>query len=138
MREFMWGYPAALERQNARDSGLSTGEYSVLATLSEAEGQQLRAGDTAADLGWERSRLSHLLRRMEAKGLIERVVSKCDGRGQDVLLTQKGWDAIRDAAPDHVTFVRETIFDPLSAQEQLVLVGALRKIREATRAKGLW
>ncbi len=138
IREFMWGYPAALDRQNARDSGLSTGEYSVLATLSEAEGHRLRAGDAAADLGWERSRLSHLLRRMEGKGLIERVTSTCDGRGQDVLLTEAGWDAIRTAAPDHVTFVRETIFDPLTAEEQAVLAGALRKIREATQEHGLW
>lgn len=138
IREFMWGYPAALDRQNARDSGLSTGEYSVLATLSEAEGHQLRAGDAAADLGWERSRLSHLLRRMEGKGLIERVASKCDGRGQDVILTGAGWDAIREAAPDHVSFVRETIFDPLTEEEQDTLARALRKVREATIQHGLW
>ena len=138
IREFMWGYSAALDRQMAQDAGLSTGEYSVLATLSEAEDRQLRAGDAAADLGWERSRLSHLLRRMEAKGLIERVASKCDGRGQDVLLTQLGWETIQAAAPSHVTFVRETIFDPLTPEEQATLATALGKVRQATQDKGLW
>lgn len=131
VREFMWGYPPALDRQLSQDAGLSTGEYSVLSTLSEAPGRQLRAGDAAADLGWERSRLSHLLRRMEAKGFIERVASLCDKRGHDVHLTQLGWEAIEAAAPQHVTFIRETLFDTLTVEEQRALAGALRKVHQA-------
>lgn len=131
VREFMWGYPPALDRQLSQDAGLSTGEYSVLSTLSEAPGRQLRAGDAAADLGWERSRLSHLLRRMEAKGFIERVPSLCDKRGHDVHLTQLGWDTIEAAAPAHVTFIRETLFDSLSPEEQRVLASALSKVHRA-------
>lgn len=131
VREFMWGYPSALDRQLGRDSALSTGEYSVLSTLSEAPDHQLRAGDAAADLGWERSRLSHLLRRMEAKGLIERVPSRCDRRGHDVHLTALGWSTIQEAAPAHVSFIRETLFDPLTPEEQQVLASALRRVAEA-------
>lgn len=135
VREFMWGYPSALDRQLGQDSNLSTGEYSVLSTLSEAPGQQLRAGDAAADLGWERSRLSHLLRRMEAKGLIERVPSRCDRRGHDVHLTELGLATIEEAAPAHVTFIRETLFDPLSPEEQAVLARALRRVGEAAASR---
>lgn len=131
VRQFMWGFPPAVDRQLTQDSGLSTGEYSVLATLSQAPGRQLRAGDAAADLGWERSRLSHLLRRMEAKGLIERVASICDKRGHDVHLTQLGWETIEAAAPRHVTFIRGTLFDSLSDEEQRVLAAALRKVHQA-------
>lgn len=134
VREFMWSFPSDLDRQLTRDSELSTGEYSVLATLSEAPGHQLRAGDAAADLGWERSRLSHLLKRMEAKGLIERVASLCDRRGHDVHLTALGWEVLKEAAPSHVTFIRETLFDSLEDGEAEVLARALTRVRDAAKA----
>ncbi|MGO1319709.1 MAG: MarR family winged helix-turn-helix transcriptional regulator [Galactobacter sp.] len=129
LRSFVWAFPSAMDRQLSRDSNLSTGEYSVLATLSESENDQLRPSDTASDLGWERSRLSHLLRRMEAKGLIERVPSLCDRRGHDVHLTQKGRATIEAAAPHHVEFVRESVFDALTQQEQDTLKTVLAKIQ---------
>jgi DNA-binding MarR family transcriptional regulator len=128
MRSFVWAFPSAMDRQLGHDSDLSTGEYSVLATLSESPNDQLRPSDTASDLGWERSRLSHLLRRMEAKGLIERVPSACDRRGHDVHLTQKGRATIEAAAPHHVEFVRETIFDVMTQQEQDALKDFLAKV----------
>jgi DNA-binding MarR family transcriptional regulator len=128
LRSFVWAFPSAMDRQLGHDSDLSTGEYSVLATLSESPDDQLRPSDTASDLGWERSRLSHLLRRMEAKGLIERVPSACDRRGHDVHLTQKGRATIEAAAPHHVEFVRQTIFDGLTSQEQDTLRSVLTKV----------
>src|SRR6185312_16963244 len=81
-REFLWGFPRAMDRQLLRDAGMSGGEYAVLAAVSQTAPDALRSGDLAATLQWERSRVSHLLRRMEAKGLIERCASSCDGRGQ--------------------------------------------------------
>lgn len=138
LREFIWGFPAALDRQAQRDSALSIVEYSVLSTLSETPGARMRAGDLAAELGWQRSRLSHLVGRMEAKGVVERMHSDLDGRGQDVVLTDAGWAAIRSAAPGHVTFVRETVFDPLTPAEQDVLESALSRIRARIAEDGLW
>ena len=138
LREFIWGFPAALDRQAQRDSALSIVEYSVLSTLSETPGARMRAGDLAAELGWQRSRLSHLVGRMEAKGVVERVSSGDDGRGQDVVLTDAGWSAIRAAAPGHVTFVRETVFDPLTPEEQDALESALTRIRARIAEDGLW
>lgn len=128
LRSFVWAFPSAMDRQLSHDSELSTGEYSVLATLSESERGQLRPSDTASDLGWERSRLSHLLRRMEAKGLIERVPSLCDRRGHDVHLTPKGRATIEAAAPAHVEFVRQTVFDDLTKDEQDTFKTVLAKI----------
>jgi DNA-binding MarR family transcriptional regulator len=138
LREFIWGFPAALDRQAQRSSALSIVEYSVLAALSETAHARMRAGDLAAELGWQRSRLSHLVGRMESKGLVERVLSCDDGRGQDVVLTDTGWAAIRAAAPGHVTFVRETVFDPLTPAEQDALESALARIRARIAADGLW
>lgn len=138
LREFIWGFPSALDRQAQRDSSLSIVEYSVLAALSETPGARMRAGDLAAELGWQRSRLSHLVGRMEAKGVVERLHSDLDGRGQDVVLTDAGWASIRAAAPGHVTFVREAVFDPLTPAEQDVLESALTRIRARIAEEGLW
>ncbi|MGL3805150.1 MarR family winged helix-turn-helix transcriptional regulator [Paeniglutamicibacter sp. R2-26] len=137
-REFLWGYPSAMDRQLNRDAGLSTGEYSVLAAVSEAAPGRLRSGDLASTLQWERSRLSHLLRRMEAKGLVERCAASTDGRGQEIKLTDAGWDTIRAAAPDHVEFVRRSLFDPLDAGEQEQLRSILTKVRAAVVERDLW
>lgn len=137
-REFLWGFPSAMDRQLARDSGMSSGEYSVLAAVSQAAPEALRSGDLAASLQWERSRVSHLLRRMEAKGLIERRAASADGRGQEITMTNNGWKTIRAAAPAHVAFVREALFDPLSEPEKDQLRSMLGKIRAAVVERDLW
>ncbi|PWC04765.1 MarR family winged helix-turn-helix transcriptional regulator [Mycetocola zhujimingii] len=138
LREFIWEFPTAIDRQLQRDSALSVVEYSVLAALSECPGARKRSGDLAADLGWDRSRLSHLVKRMEVKGTVARAHSDADGRGQDIALTDAGWDEIRAAAPGHVTFVREAVFDPLSPEEQDQLESMLTRIRAQITAEGLW
>src|SRR5207237_831082 len=60
---------AVLEQQLARESGLSGADYRVLHPLSEAPGGLLRARDLGSEIGWDRSRLSHQLSRMEKRGL---------------------------------------------------------------------
>lgn len=137
-REFLWGFPSAMDRQLTADSGMSSGEYAVLAEVSQSASEALRSGDLAAALQWDRSRVSHLLRRMEAKGLIERRPASGDGRGQEITMTSNGWDTIRAASPAHVTFVRETLFDPLSDTEKVQLREMLGKVRSAVVERELW
>jgi DNA-binding MarR family transcriptional regulator len=68
-------------------------------------------------LGWERSRLSHHIKRMEGRGLVEREECHDDGRGAFVVLTSTGRDAIERAAPGHVRTVRDVVFDSLTDEE---------------------
>ena len=138
LREFAKGLPRAIDRQLLHDSDVSGVEYSILAAVSEAADTVVRSGDLAAKLGWERSRVSHLLRRMESRGLLHRCPASADGRGQDVSLTDAGWDKIRSAAPGHVTMVREVVLDPLTPEQQRHLLEALAGIREAAELHGLW
>lgn len=101
-----------MNRQLQADSGLSLADYDVLVALSGNEAG-LRVSDLAAEIGWERSRLSHQLRRMEERGLTERRPSAEDGRTSHVVLTANGRRAITEAAPGHVDLVRALFFDPL-------------------------
>ncbi|CAN7323389.1 MarR family winged helix-turn-helix transcriptional regulator [Mycolicibacterium frederiksbergense] len=102
-----------MNRQLQADSDLSLSDYDVLVALSGNRDQSMRASDLAAHIGWERSRLSHQLRRMEERGLTERRPSTQDGRTSNVVLTERGRAAITDAAPAHVDLVRSLFFDPL-------------------------
>src|SRR3954470_524376 len=108
---------AVLEQQLTRDSGLSGADYRVLHPLSEAPGGLLRARDLGAEIGWDRSRLSHHLSRMENRGLVTREECAEDARGLMVRLTKAGRRAIEQAAPGHAETVRCYFFDQLSDNE---------------------
>lgn len=137
IREFLWQFPSGMDRQLLRDSNMLSGEYSVLAVLSETTEPSLRPADVATALRWDRSRLSHLLRRMEAKGLVSRCSDETDRRGHQITLTAQGRKTIEEAAPTHVSFVRETIFDSLSPSERTALESALPKILASLEKQGL-
>ena len=102
-----------MNRQLQADSGLSLADYDVLVVLSGVGDEGIRLSAVAAQIGWERSRLSHQLRRMEERGLTERHTCPDDGRATNVALTAKGRRAIVEAAPGHVDLVRGLFFDPL-------------------------
>lgn len=101
-----------MNRQLQADAGLSLSDYHVLVALS-ANPDGMRVGDLAAHIGWERSRLSHQLRRMEQRGLTAREAGAGDGRTTNVVLTAAGRTAIEEAAPAHVDLVRRLFFDAL-------------------------
>jgi DNA-binding MarR family transcriptional regulator len=122
--------PAALNRHLQESSGLSLSDYDVLVELSEADDRRLRVGDLAAALAWERSRLSHHLRRMEKRGLVAREECADDGRGAWSVMTASGLEAIGAAAPAHARLVRELVFDDLGDEDVAVLTRVLGGVRD--------
>src|SRR5690625_1044159 len=86
--------PTAMHRELQRDAELSLQDFDVLVQLSEAEGQRARVSDLAVSLQWERSRLSHHIKRMEARELIGREECADDARGAYVVLSAKGRRAL--------------------------------------------
>lgn len=105
---------AQLRRSLVQGSGLSDADYEVLVHLSEAPDDRLRVFELVRALQWEKSRLSHQLRRMEQRGLLERSECPTDGRGAFVALTGEGRAAIESAAPRHVAEVRDHFVDRLT------------------------
>lgn len=108
---------AHLRRSLARESGLSDADYGVLVNLSEAPDERMRIFELVQALQWEKSRLSHQLRRMEQRGLVERSGCETDGRGAFVALTPEGRAAIAGAAPLHVAQVRRHFADVLTPEQ---------------------
>ncbi|KUI44472.1 MarR family transcriptional regulator [Mycobacterium sp. IS-1590] len=102
----------AMHRQLQRDCELSLADYEVLVALNERGPQ--RINDLAEALSWEQSRLSHQLRRMRGRALLERHGSDDDRRGASVTITDGGHAALRRAAPGHAELVRSTVFEALT------------------------
>lgn len=119
-----------IRRSLVRDVGLSDSDYDVLVNLSEAPAGRLRAFELVAALQWEKSRLSHHLRRMEQRGLIMREDCDTDRRGSVVALTELGTATLEAAAPGHVDEVRRSFIDPLTP----VQIDALAEISRAVVA----
>ena len=121
---------SALGARLQSDSGLSSGDYTVLLALSEADGRQLRSSALAAQIGWERSRLSHHLGRMERRGLIAREDCPTDNRGAEIVLTAAGATVFEDSNGPHLRAIREVFVDALTP-EQLAAAG---EVASALRA----
>ncbi|MGH9015942.1 MAG: MarR family winged helix-turn-helix transcriptional regulator [Acidimicrobiia bacterium] len=120
----------ALQEQLLRDAGLSGPEYSVLVPLSHTADGVLRARELGTELGWDRSRLSHLVGRMEKRGLVAREECSEDARGSMVRLTDAGTAAVEDAAPEHSEAIHRYFFNPLSSEELETLAVVFDRLLE--------
>ena len=109
--------PGVLDSQLRRDAELSHFEYFVLAMLSESPQRTLRMTALAARTNATLPRLSHVVRRLEDRGLVERSACPDDGRAINARLTEAGWAKLRDTAPGHVATVREHVIDALTPEQ---------------------
>src|SRR6188508_2588002 len=106
--------PGLLDSQLRADSGLTHFEYFVLAMLSESPERTLRMTSLAKRTNATLPRLSHVVRRLEDRGLVDRFPCPEDGRATNARLTEAGWTAVVAAAPGHVANVRSHVIDALS------------------------
>lgn len=110
-----------LERRLQADAGISSADFAILVSLQEEPTRQLRAGRIGDIIGWEKSRVSHQLSRMEQRGLITRRECGDDARGVWIVLTDQGSRAVLAAMRDHTAAIRQYFFDLISEEEQEVL-----------------
>lgn len=119
--------PGALDSQLRRDAQLSHFDYFVLAMLSEAPERTLRMTSLAQRTNATLPRLSHVVRRLEERGLVERFPCPEDGRATNARLTDVGWTKVVETAPGHVENVRQQVLDALTPRQ----VQQLSQITEA-------
>jgi DNA-binding MarR family transcriptional regulator len=117
-----------MNRQLQFDSDLSFADYDVLNALSGVPNHSMQVGALAAQIGWERSTLSHHAKRMEGRGLVEFNLATQDRRATEVKLTADGRRAIVRAAPGHVDLVRRLFFGGLPKELLAPLSKALEEI----------
>jgi DNA-binding MarR family transcriptional regulator len=119
--------PGVLDAQLRRDASLSHFEYLVLAMLSEVPDRTLRMTALAERTNATLPRLSHVVARLETRGLVERRPCPEDRRATNASLTPNGFEKIAESAPGHVATVRQHVIDALTPAQ----VEQLRDISES-------
>jgi DNA-binding MarR family transcriptional regulator len=109
--------PWSIDQQLQRDSNLGMVEYQVLAMLSQSPEQTMRMSSLAEITNASLSRLSHLVKRLEKRGLVRREPDPADGRFTRAILTDQGFQTLAAAAPGHVAHVRSLVIDVLSPEQ---------------------
>ncbi|GAA3641210.1 MarR family transcriptional regulator [Microbacterium awajiense] len=120
--------PRALDADLRRDQDLPLTEYFALAYLAETDGHRARMNELAARLWMTISGATRTVIRLEQLGFVARERSATDGRGADVVLTDKGLERLRRAWPSHLQSARRRVLDHLDEDEVRILTRALGSI----------
>ena len=117
-----------LDRELTENHAMTLAEFEVLQHLSEAPGQRLRMNELAEYCGLSPSGLTRRFDTMTRAGLVDRERCDDDRRGVHAVLTDLGFERMREVAPTHVDGVRRLFFGPLTTDEVAVLTVAFQRI----------
>ena len=106
-------------------TGLSDADIAILIHVTDAAGP-VRQSHLGTRLGWDRTRLSHHVSRMETRGLVQRRKRE---DGVDIHLTAAGRDAVDIAEPIHTAAVRRHLINPFTTEQVDHLRDALERIQ---------
>ena len=111
-------------------AGLSMPEYSVLLMTDRAGEKGIRPSRLAHQVVFSRSRLTHTMKRLESRGLIERRPCEGDGRGGLVSLTPAGKTLFDEAALVQRDIIRRLFLDDITPEEIDMLTGLFTRVSE--------
>ena len=106
--------------------GTTRAQWRVLARLSRHDGQ--RQIELAEALDVEPITLCRMIDRLSEAGLVERVADEADRRARRVYLTAKAMPIVESLRTVAADFFAEA-FSGVTAEEQELVTGALRRIR---------
>ncbi len=109
--------PAALDSELQVQAKITLFDYNVLAMLSEAPERILPMSELASRTSASLSRLSHVVKKLEGRGWVERSRSPEDARVTISRLTGDGWEMVQTLAPEHVGSVRKLLFQGLDDRD---------------------
>ena len=116
-----------LEVEIAEETGLTLGDFDVLAQLANAGGQ-LRMTELADRAYSSRSGLTRRIDRLETEGLVRRGGAVGDGRGVAVSLTEAGLNRLQEVTPVHLRGVAKYFLARLDDRELAALERTLNKV----------
>jgi len=125
-----------MSRQLQADTDLSLSDYDVLNALRYEPGGRTQITALAIRIGWERSRLSHHLRRLETRGLVELRTAPADRRATEVTITDQGWAEITQASTGHIELIQRLFFDGLPDELVEPMTLALESIYDNVIERG--
>lgn len=111
-----------LDTALATAHGLSIADYAALVVIAEGPPDGVRMSTIAESVMISRSRLTHCVDRLEARGLVERIKAEDDRRGLLCTLTDEGRQLLTDAIPVHVRGVRQFFADLITDDHEFDVV----------------
>ena len=124
----------ALDRDLQRQADLTLAEHHLLAIINEADPQGIRPTDLQLLSTLTKSGLTRAVDRLEALGLTASRVCPTDARGQLLVLTAKGRQKLRRAAPEFFRSVARYFADHLTDRETETVAIAFERIATTDRA----
>src|ERR671931_1877445 len=115
-----------LNAELVNEQGLTINDYEVLLRLSRAEGNRMRRVDLAEQVLLTASGITRLLDGLEQCGYVERAASASDARVTYAVLTEVGYEKLREAAPTHVGGIRQLFAERFTADELETLAALLQ------------
>lgn len=106
-----------INRDLAQQTGLSEADYEILTVLIQSPDDTMRALALRCGLEWEKSRLSHQVRRMEQRGLVVREECKEDNRGSIIRITPHGRKLAIKAQKSYEEAVQQYVISVLTPQQ---------------------
>jgi DNA-binding MarR family transcriptional regulator len=103
----------ALDHAVQEGAGISVPEFEILIGLHRDPEHRLRVRDMAAGIGWEKSRVSHQVTRMVARGLVARADCPTDGRGSWIEMTADGRRAVLRGIRAHTAALEQLFWRPV-------------------------
>jgi len=123
---------AALTRRFSADlqatHGLTLNAYEVLLHLAHAPDRRMRRVDLAGSVLLTASGITRLLEGLERAGYVDRAADEHDARVTYAVLTDDGYEKLREAAPTHVGGIRELFGGRFSADELETLAALLDRL----------
>ena len=120
-------------RDSWNDAQLSDAEFTIPAHLRSAGPLGVRASECARTIGWDTSRLSHLVRRLEGRGLLTRSAGDgFDGRASILTSSGEGHSAYRRAIGPHLQSAHTWFAQALDEQQLHAFTRALDALLEHT------
>jgi DNA-binding MarR family transcriptional regulator len=106
-----------LDAELVADHGMTTRDYEVLLYLAQAPERRLPMSALAESTMLTRSGITRLVDGLVACSLIERVSCPDDARVSYAMLTDSGYDKLRDAGYTHIASVRRLFLEHFTAEE---------------------
>lgn len=113
-----------------RDAGadITSVQFAAMNALNAHPG--IDQAGIAALIAYDRATIGGVIDRLEAKGLVERVVSTRDRRAREVRLTARGAETFAALLPI-VRAVQDEILAPLAPDERAPFMAAMQKLIDA-------
>ena len=136
---FLRAHAGITRRLNAdllAEHGLTLNDYEVLLHLARAPDRRLRRVDLVERLILTPSGITRLLDGLERAGYVTKAACASDGRVSYAVLSDAGYEKLRDAAVTHIAGVRARFVDRFGDEELETLASLLARLPLADGESG--